>query len=134
MLMNELLGARIKKLREEKGFTQEQIAEKMNCTRQKYARMEKGLIDITYSNIIAISNIINVEVEEITSSINNSIIEDPMFRVMKEQGVDEDMVFLNTMLNTLPYFLELIILPGPITLSWLAGITIPNLGDRGTSG
>ncbi len=98
--MNELLGARIKKLREEKGFTQEQIAEKMNCTRQKYARMEKGLIDITYSNIIAISNIINVEVEEITSSINNSIIEDPMFRVMKEQGVDEDMVFLNTMLNT----------------------------------
>lgn len=98
--MNELLGARIKNLREVKGLTQEQIAEQMNCTRQKYARLEKGLVDISYANIVSISNILNIEIEEITSSVNNSNIMEPMFRITDNQEVDEKFVFVNAMLNT----------------------------------
>ena len=58
--MNTILGGRIKVLREAKGFTQEQVAEKMNCTRQKYARIEKGLIDISYASITTIADILEV--------------------------------------------------------------------------
>jgi len=98
--MNELLGARIKNLREAKGLTQEQIAEQMKCTRQKYARLEKGLVDISYSNIVSISNILDVEIENIISSVNNSNMMEPMFRITDNQEADEKLVFLNTMLDT----------------------------------
>ena len=40
--MNELLGKRIKTLRIAKHFTQEQLAEKIGVSRQKYARIENG--------------------------------------------------------------------------------------------
>ncbi|NLY55017.1 MAG: helix-turn-helix domain-containing protein, partial [Firmicutes bacterium] len=40
--MNAILGARIRSLRLAKGLTQEEIAEQLNCSRQKYARIEKG--------------------------------------------------------------------------------------------
>ena len=43
----------------------------MNCTRQKYARIEKGLIDISYASIVTISEILEVQVEDITSLVNN---------------------------------------------------------------
>ncbi len=70
----------IRVLRESKGFIQEQIAEKMDCTRQKYARIEKGLIDISYASITAISNILGITTEGITSAVNNTKEEEPMFR------------------------------------------------------
>ena len=49
--MDELLGERIKTLRIVKGFTQEQIADKTGIGRQKYARIEKGVDNITLDNL-----------------------------------------------------------------------------------
>ena len=46
--MNATLGDRIKSLRESKGLNQEQVATNMQCSRQKYERLEKDLIDISY--------------------------------------------------------------------------------------
>lgn len=69
--MNEVLGTRIRSLRESKGLTQEQVAKEMNCSRQKYARIEKGLVDISYASILTISKILGVEAEDITSAVNN---------------------------------------------------------------
>lgn len=78
--MNAILGARIRALRVAKGLTQEQVAEKMNCTRQKYARIEKGLIDISYASITTIADILGIKAEEITSAVNNVEEKEPMFR------------------------------------------------------
>lgn len=69
--MNEVLGTRIRSLRESKGLTQEQVARQMNCSRQKYARIEKGLVDISYASIVTISKILGVKAEDITSAVNN---------------------------------------------------------------
>ena len=98
--MNAVLGARIKSLRESKGLTQEQIAEKMNCTRQKYARLEKGLLDISYSSISIIAQVLGVKIEEITSAVNIDIKEEPIFR--GNDGTDEvdRFDFINNMLDT----------------------------------
>lgn len=98
--MNAILGARIKSLRESKGFTQEQIAEKMDCTRQKYARLEKGVLDISYSSISTIAQVLGVKVEEITSSVNTSIKEEPMFRGNDVTGEVDKFEFINNMLDT----------------------------------
>ncbi len=98
--MNAILGARIKSLREAKGFTQEQIAEKMNCSRQKYARLEKGLIDISFSSIVTIAQILGSKIEEITSAVSNEMIEEPMYRGNNVNEQDDKFLFINNMLDT----------------------------------
>lgn len=98
--MNATLGARIKSLRESKGLTQEQIADMMQCSRQKYARLEKGLIDISYSSISIISTILGVKAEDITSAIDHSLQTEPMFR--GNSGIDnmDRFEFIDNMLDT----------------------------------
>ncbi|WP_125154405.1 helix-turn-helix domain-containing protein [Clostridium rectalis] len=71
--MNSILGARIRALREAKGLTQEQVAEKMNCTIQKYVRIEKGLVDISYASITTIATILGIKTKQITSAVNETI-------------------------------------------------------------
>lgn len=55
--MNEMLGSRIKALRSAKNFTQEQVADRIGVSRQKYARIESGaskkifdMLDLFYAN------------------------------------------------------------------------------------
>lgn len=98
--MNAILGARIKSLREFKGLTQEQIAEKMDCTRQKYARLEKGLIDISYASISIIAQVLGVKIEEITSVVNSTIKEEPMFRGNDGSSEVDKFEYINNMLDT----------------------------------
>ena len=45
--MNALLGGRIKALRTAKNYTQEQVADRLGISRQKYARIENGTNSIT---------------------------------------------------------------------------------------
>lgn len=98
--MNAILGARIKILREAKGFTQEQLAQKMDCSRQKYARLEKGLIDISFASISAIAKTLDVKIEEITSVVSNEKVEEPMFRGNRGFGQEDKFLFINDMLDT----------------------------------
>lgn len=98
--MNAIIGARIKSLREAKGFTQEQVSEKMNCSRQKYARLEKGLIDISFASISVIAQILSAKIEEITSVVSNEKVEQPMFRGNSDLSQEDKFSFINNMLDT----------------------------------
>ena len=98
--MNSILGARIRSLRESKGFTQEQIAENMGCTRQKYARIEKGLIDISYASLNSIAQTLGISVEEITSSVNNAYKEQPVFRANGDLAQEDKFQYISTMIDT----------------------------------
>lgn len=93
--MNIILGRRIRALRESKGFTQEQVAEKMNCTKQKYSRIEEGLIDISYITITNIASVIGIKTNEITSATNN-IEEELLIRGKKDAAFE----YINEMINT----------------------------------
>lgn len=64
--MNEILGSRIKMLRRAKNFTQEQIAEQIGISRQKYARIESGANNITLEILSRIADILGVAVGDIT--------------------------------------------------------------------
>ncbi len=64
--MNELLGGRIKELRNARNFTQEQIADKIEVSRQKYARIEKGTNNITLDVLTKIAGVLGVSVADIT--------------------------------------------------------------------
>ena len=66
MIMNELLGGRIKALRSARNFTQEQIADQIGVSRQKYARIENGVNSITLDILSKIAEVLDVTIGDIT--------------------------------------------------------------------
>lgn len=70
--MNELLGGRIKALRSVKRFTQEQIADQIGISRQKYARIENGTNNITLEELSRIASILDVTVGDITRVLDET--------------------------------------------------------------
>lgn len=65
-MTNELLGCRIKALRTAKNYTQEQVADQIGVSRQKYARIENGLNQITLDILTKIAKVLDVTVGDIT--------------------------------------------------------------------
>lgn len=70
--MNELLGGRIKALRNAKNFTQEQIADQIGVSRQKYARIENGTNNITLDILSKIAKALDVSVGDITRILDET--------------------------------------------------------------
>lgn len=70
--MNELLGNRIKALRSAKHYTQEQIADQIGISRQKYARIENGINNITLEMLSHIAKILDVTVGDITKVLDEA--------------------------------------------------------------
>jgi len=98
--MNAILGARIRGLRESNGLTQEQIAAELGWSRQKYARLEKGSIDISYACITKIAEIIKVTAEDITSAVNSRTDEHLMFREDNYAAPEDKMALICNMIDT----------------------------------
>lgn len=59
------IGKTIKKLREEKNITQEQLAEKLNVTRQAVSNWETSKTQPDINTITKISEILEIPVEEV---------------------------------------------------------------------
>ena len=70
--MNERLGNRIKTLRIAKKFTQEQVAEQIGISRQKYARIENGVNNITLDILSKIASVLDVAVGDITKVLDET--------------------------------------------------------------
>lgn len=55
-----------------KHFTQEQVAERIGVSRQKYARIESGMNSITLEILSQIANILDVTVGDITRVLDEA--------------------------------------------------------------
>lgn len=64
--MSYNIGRRIKELRIERDIKQDEIANMLSTTRQRYARMENGQVDISYATILKIATFLSVPASEIT--------------------------------------------------------------------
>lgn len=69
--MNELLGNRIKELRIAKNYTQEQVADRIGVSRQKYARIENGSNSITLDILTKAAGVLEVTVGDITKVLDD---------------------------------------------------------------
>lgn len=88
--MNALLGSRIKALRTAKNYTQEQVAERLGISRQKYARVENGSNSITWDILRKIAEILDVTVGDITRVLD----EEPVVAYRSgEDGVSSERIF-----------------------------------------
>lgn len=54
------LRERLKLLRKEKGITQKQMAELLDCTEQHYQRMEYGKVNLPATTVIFLANYFGV--------------------------------------------------------------------------
>lgn len=70
--MNERLGSRIKAFRNAKNFTQEQVADKIGVSRQKYARIESGVNSITLDILLKVAEVLDVTVGDITKVLDET--------------------------------------------------------------
>ena len=64
--MSYAIGSKIKELRTSRKISQEDMAELLDTTRQRYARLENGQVDISYVIIKKIANRLGVATSEIT--------------------------------------------------------------------
>ena len=71
--MKKMFGERLRTLRRQKNFTQEQLAEMINIQPENYSRIENGLSFPKPENIVKISQALDVEIAELFqfSNINN---------------------------------------------------------------
>jgi transcriptional regulator with XRE-family HTH domain len=70
--MNALLGGRIKDLRNAGNLTQEQMADRIGVSRQKYANIESGVSNISLDILTKISGVLGVSVADITSVLDET--------------------------------------------------------------
>ena len=82
--MNEMLGSRIKALRIAKYLTQEQVADQIGVSRQKYARIESGANSITLDILSKVAEVLGVTVGDITRVLDETSV--VAYRVGKESG------------------------------------------------
>lgn len=61
---NKFVGAKIKEYRESRGWTQDQLAEKLNTTRQTVSRYESGARKTNQDVLFDLSVIFNVKVDD----------------------------------------------------------------------
>lgn len=64
--MKKAIGEKIRELRENNKITQETLAEALNISRQKLARIEKGQNDISFELILKIAKELGVSPSSIT--------------------------------------------------------------------
>lgn len=63
--MNTSIGKRIRSHREKRGFSQEELAEKLNISRSTYQRIENGETNSWINHIENICTSLNVELDDI---------------------------------------------------------------------
>ena len=87
--MSYAIGSRIKELRTNHRISQEQMAELLNTSRQRYARLENGQVDISYVIIKKIADYLGVPTAEITDAEQEN---KELVAFFREREISEDIV------------------------------------------
>ncbi len=59
-MIKDEFGKRLKESRKVAGFTQRQVADKLNMTQQQYSRFENGKFELNYEQIIFVCRLFDV--------------------------------------------------------------------------
>jgi transcriptional regulator with XRE-family HTH domain len=65
--MNVRVGFTIRKLRNEKGMTQEQVADYLHVSQSAYARMESGYNNSWSNHLVVLSELFDIQPEQLIS-------------------------------------------------------------------
>ncbi|MEO7924760.1 MAG: helix-turn-helix transcriptional regulator [Chitinophagaceae bacterium] len=68
--MKETIGKRIRKIRESKDYSQENVAGELNMTTSAYSKIERGITDAPTSKLVRIAEILEVDIADFFIDIN----------------------------------------------------------------
>ncbi|MDE7086968.1 MAG: helix-turn-helix domain-containing protein [Clostridia bacterium] len=57
------VGERLKQSRKDAGYTQAQVAEKLNMTQQQYSRFENGVYELNYVQIVFLCKLYDISAD-----------------------------------------------------------------------
>ncbi|MCQ2528173.1 MAG: helix-turn-helix domain-containing protein [Saccharofermentans sp.] len=107
-----MLGIKIKMLRKENGFSQEELANKLHTTRSTISRYERNISVPTAADLVALSNIFDVSVEDLLSIEENQINtddEDDLKKISRELSEINTRLFRRELLrNKLIFVIKII--------------------------
>ena len=72
-IMNSVIGNKIRRLRENKGFSQEEMAERLNISRSAYGRMENGETNSWVHHIEKLCQELEMKIEDFFMNSDNNI-------------------------------------------------------------
>ncbi len=81
------LGNKILKLRKEKGYSQEELAEKLGVTRQTISNWELGSTHPNPEQLKGLSKILNVSIDELLDNDIKAVIEEKVSNTEKLAGI-----------------------------------------------
>ena len=84
-----MFGERLRTLRRQKNFTQEQLAEMINIQPENYSRIENGLSFPKPENIVKISQALDVEIAELFQFSNINNYEQALEKIISKLKTDE---------------------------------------------
>jgi len=87
--MSYAIGSKIKELRTSRKISQDDMAELLDTTRQRYSRLENGQVDISYVIIKKIADRFGVSTGEITQAEQEN---KELVTFFREKGTCEDVV------------------------------------------
>ena len=92
--MKEIIGKRIRKIRESKDYSQENMAGELGLTTSAYSKIERGETDASTSRLIKIAEILNVQVADFFVDIkqpNTNKVNDPslMYGFATKSDIEE---------------------------------------------
>ena len=67
------IGSKLKLLRNLKGYTQEEVAKKLNISRRAYTSIENDATKIDYSRLEEIAKLYNISLKDITDLNENQV-------------------------------------------------------------
>jgi len=62
--VNQSIGQHIRKIRQSKDLSQENMADELGISKGAYSKMERGITDIPLSRLLSIAKVLEVEVSE----------------------------------------------------------------------
>jgi transcriptional regulator with XRE-family HTH domain len=86
------IGQRIRKIRENKEYTQEYVANKLDISQNTYSKIESGNIKLTIDRIGELSKILDIPIEDLLSdeskifNLNNNHIEKFYIENLQEEN------------------------------------------------
>lgn len=97
--MKESIGYRIRKLREQKDYTQDNMGAELGITPGAYAKIERDETDPSASRLIQIAEILGVEVAYFFSTQNTQLVSEKPFKY--GTASKEDIEELTSLINAL---------------------------------
>lgn len=108
MSIKNQFGKRIKEIRKSKGYTQEQLAEKIGIEPPNVSKLEKGLHFPLPENIEKISNALNVDVKDLFDFKHFGSRQSLVIELKKyiDTASDKDIEFLYKIVQNLQQYLK----------------------------